>query len=105
VVEAGHRWCVYFAPRIPRRLRAEIERLADGSMSAAEITRAVGATAEHHGLRRPSYQQVRVLVREHRSRPRQPSTVDALLDVAFRVRPPISLLDHLAGNSTPVRRK
>jgi hypothetical protein len=55
---------VYFAPRISRRLRAEIERLADGSQTAAEITRSVGSTAERLGLRRPSYQQVRALVCE-----------------------------------------
>jgi len=96
---------VDFAPRISRRLRAEIERLADRPLTAAEITRSVGTTAEAHGLRRPSYQQVRVLVREHRKRPRRASTADALLDVAFRVRPPIALLDHLAGNDPPGRHK
>jgi len=96
---------VHFAPRISSRLRGEIERLADGSMTAAEITRSVGEKAERLGLPRPSYHQVRVLVREHRGRPRYPSTADVLLDIAFRVRPPISLLDHLAGRSAPVRRK
>jgi hypothetical protein len=96
---------VDFAPRISRRLRREIERLADRSLTAAEITRGVGTTAEALGLRRPSYQQVRVLVREHRGRPKQPSTADVVLDVALRVRPPISMLDHLAGKSPPVKRK
>ena len=96
---------MYFAPRISRRLRVEIERLADGSQTAAEITRSVGSMAEHLGLRRPSYQQVRALVCEHRARPRYPSTADVLLDVAFRVRPPEAIVTHLGGISTPVRRK
>jgi len=94
-----------FAPRISPRLRAEIERLADASLSAAEITRAVGAKAERLGLRRPSYEQVRKLAREHRRRPRPPSTTDVLLDVAFRVRPPNAIVSHLAGTDPPVRRK
>ena len=94
-----------FAPRISPRLRAEIERLAEGSLSAAEITRAVGAKAESLGLRRPSYQCVRKLVREHRSRPRYPSTTDVLLDIAFRARPPDVLLEHLAGTEPPLPRK
>ena len=100
-----HGWTVHFAPRISRRVRAEIERLADRSMTPAEITRSVGITAEALGLRRPSYEQVRALAREHRNRPRRASTADVLLDIAFRVRPPDALLDHLAGTSTPVRRK
>ena len=94
-----------FAPRISRRIRAEIERLADGSQSAAEITRSVGSTAERLGMRRPSYEQVRALVREHRARPRFQSTTDLLLDVAFRVRPPEAIVTHLGGIRTPVRRK
>jgi len=96
---------MYFAPRISRRLRAEIERLAERSLTAAEITRSVGVTAEQLGLRRPSYQQVRTLVCEHRARPRNPSTADVFLDVAFRVRPPDAILEHLAGRSAPIRRK
>ena len=94
-----------FAPRISPRLRAEIERLAEGRLSAAEITRAVGAKAERLGLRRPSYECVRRLVREHRSRPRYPSTTDVLLDIAFRARPPDALLTHVAGTDAPLRRK
>jgi hypothetical protein len=95
----------YFAPRISLRLRAEIERLAAKDLTAAEITRSVGATAERLGFRRPSYQQVRVLVREVRCRPVWETTRDVMLDVAFRVRPPDALLDHLAGISTPARYK
>jgi hypothetical protein len=94
-----------FAPRISYRLRAEIERLAETDLSAAEITRAVGAKAERLGHGRPSYEQVRKLVQEHRGRPRYPSSADVLLDIAFRNRPPDALLKHLAGIETPFRRK
>jgi hypothetical protein len=94
-----------FAPRISPRLRAEIERLADTSKSPAEITRAVGELAGRLRLRRPSYEQVRKLTREHRARPRPPSTAEVLLDVALRVRPPDAVVTHLAGNDPPVHRK
>jgi hypothetical protein len=96
---------VKFAPRISRRLLAEIERLAETPLPAADITRAVGAKAERLGLRRPSYEQVRKLVVDHRNRPRRPSTADVLRDVAFRVRPPEAILDHLAGTDPPKRSK
>jgi hypothetical protein len=66
--------------------------LAEGSLSAAEITRRVGVVAEHLGQRRPSYERIRMLVREVRHRPRPPSTADVLLDIAFRVKPPDALL-------------
>jgi hypothetical protein len=96
---------VDFAPRISPRLRAEIERLADTSANAAEITRRVGELAGRLGLRRPSYEQVRKLAREHRARPRPPSTAEVLLDVALRVRPPDAIVSHLAGTDPPVRPK
>jgi hypothetical protein len=95
---------VKFTARISPQVRIEIERLADGSLSAAEITRRVGALAERLGQRRPSYERVRMLVREVRRRPRTPSTADVLLDIAFRARPPDALLDHLAGLDPPSRR-
>ena len=94
-----------FAPRISPRLRAEIERLGDTALPAADITRAVGERAERLGLRRPSYEQVRKLVVEHRNRPRYPSTTDVLLDVAFRVRAPEAVNQHLAGLTPPKARK
>lgn len=50
------------APRIDERLRRFIAGSA-ASDSAAEITRATGELAWRLGLPRPSYQQVRVLVR------------------------------------------
>jgi hypothetical protein len=98
-------WIGYFAPRISQRLRAEIERLANRPLSAAEITRNVGNTAERLGLRRPSYEQVRVLVRGFQARPVRHTTGQVMLDVVFRVRPVDALLDHQAGISTPGRHK
>ena len=50
------------APRIDRELRFFIAGAAP-SYSPAEITRAAGDLAWRLGLPRPSYQQVRVLVR------------------------------------------
>jgi hypothetical protein len=90
----------FFAPRISLRLRDEIERLAARPYRAAEICRAVGKNAEELGLRRPSYEQVRLLVRESRSRPRRVSTGEVLLDVALRVRPPDAFLKHVSGVHT-----
>ena len=57
---------VEFAPRISDRIRGEIERLVETPLTAAEITRIAGATSEELGFRRPSYQQVRAIVRERR---------------------------------------
>jgi hypothetical protein len=95
---------VKFKARISVQVREEIERLALESRSAAEITRAAGAMAEEFGQRRPSYERVRTIVCEVRRRPRRPSTADVLLDVAFRVRHPNAILEHLAGLSPPLRR-
>jgi hypothetical protein len=86
-----------FAPRIPRRLLDEIERQSRRSVPIAEMNRCVGRAAARMGLYRPSYEQVRVLVhaarRLHRRRGARVSTV--ALDVAFRVRPAVALLDPL----------
>jgi hypothetical protein len=90
----------FFAPRISGRLRDEVDRLATRPYRAAEICRAVGKTAEELGFRRPSYEQVRLLVRESRRRPRRVSTGEVLLDVALRVRPPDAFLKHVSGVHT-----
>src|SRR4026207_1951774 len=60
----------FFAPRIPARLREEIDSLAAQPVRPAEICRAIGEYAEEQGFRRPCYEQVRVLVRAARQRPR-----------------------------------
>jgi hypothetical protein len=91
---------MYFAPRISPRLRNEVERLAAKPHRSAEICREVGETAERLGLRRPSYEQVRAIVRETRRRPTAASTGDVLLDIAFRVRHPDAFIEHVSGVNT-----
>ena len=56
-----------------------------------------GRVAEHLGLCRPSYEQTRVVVHALRAGRRSSGIGEALLDVAFRVRPPDAVLDVLAG--------
>jgi hypothetical protein len=93
-----------FAPRISPRLVEAIVRLDDRRVPIAEVNRRVGEEAERIGLRRPSYQRVRELVHQSRRiRSRRPTTGSVLVDVAFRVRPPIAILDHLAGTDVPYR--
>jgi hypothetical protein len=73
------------APRIDERLRLFIAGAAP-SASAAEITRAAGDLAWRLGLPRPSYQQVRVLVRDAGASPvEDPSAARVALDVAAKV--------------------
>jgi hypothetical protein len=50
------------APRLHPRLVNEIIRLSKSRLTAAEITRRVGAKAMDDRLPRPSYERVRVLV-------------------------------------------
>ena len=85
------------APRIGPTLLAAIERLDDDSVPIAEINRRVGALADGLGIARPSYEQIRVLVHEHRRRGLAPTAGQILLDVAARSRPPEALLDLLEG--------
>ena len=86
-----------FAPRLRPRLLAALVRLDDPRLPIAEINRRLGEEAVRLGFRRPSYERVRVLVHElrrlRRRRRAGPSTSSVLLDVVFRVRPPIALLD------------
>jgi hypothetical protein len=89
------------APRTDVRLVAAIERLDDPVVRIAETNRKVGLVADALGLTRPSYEQVRRLVHEARRRGRRPTTGDVLLDIAFRVRPPTALGEHLAGVLPP----
>jgi hypothetical protein len=77
-----------FAPRISPRLVTVIDRLAKRDLSPAEICRQVGDEAERLGLTRPSYQCVRLLVRENRSRPAGPSTGEALAGIVYPFKPP-----------------
>jgi hypothetical protein len=94
------------APRIDSRLLAALVRLDDRARSIAELNRDLGRVADWLELPRPSYEQVRVLVRAHRRLPIQPGTGEVLLDIAFRARPPEALLDVLSGVGVPdIRRK
>jgi hypothetical protein len=95
----------FFAPRISGRLRDEIDRLASKPFRAAEICRAVGEIADEQGFRRPSYEQVRLLVGQARRRPRRVSTGEVLLDVALRVRPPNAFVQHVSGVHTLYKSK
>ena len=86
------------------RLIAAAERLDERGIPIAETNRRVGALAEDLGLTRPSYEQLRQVIHEARRRGRLPSTGDVLLDIAFRVRPPLVLGDHLTG-TLPQRKR
>jgi len=85
------------APRIGATLLAGIERLDDESVPIAEVYRRVAALASHLNLARPSYEQIRILVHEHRRRGLAPTAGQILLDVALRTRPPQALLGLLEG--------
>ena len=95
----------FFAPRISLRLRDEIERLAAKPDRPAEICRVIGERAEQQGNRRPSYEQVRLLVRQSRRRPHRVSTAKVLLDIAFRVEHPDAFLQHVSGTQTRFKSK
>jgi hypothetical protein len=95
----------FFAPRIPVRLREEIDRLAVQPLRPAEICRAIGEYAEEQGIRRPCYQQVRLLVCDARQRPQRVSTAKVLLDVALRVHHPDAFLQHVSGTQTRFKNK
>jgi hypothetical protein len=85
------------APRIDSRLIAAIAHLDDRHEPIAETNRRIGALAGDLGLARPSYQQVRLLVKDHRCGRLRPTAGQVLLDIALRIRPPELLLDYLAG--------
>lgn len=91
-----------FAPRIPQRLLEALARLDGPGVPIAEINRRLGQEAERLGLRRPSYERIRVLVHQlRRFRRMRPTTTSVLLDVLWRTRPPEALLDRLAGIEVP----
>jgi hypothetical protein len=92
-----------FAPRIDSRLVAAAERLDDPTMPIAETSRRVGLVADELGVIRPSYEQVRLIVNRARSRGRQATSADVLLDIALRSRPPTAFIEHLTGTLPPTR--
>jgi hypothetical protein len=92
------------APSIDGRLRRLTRRLTRRGMAAADIHRAVGQYAQLLGLARPSYQQVRVLVVEHRARlAARRATAELLRDVELNTRPATDLLQLLEGMGSPYR--
>ena len=95
----------FFAPRIPVRLREEIDSLAAQHLRPAEICRAIGEYAEEQGIRRPCYEQVRRLVREARGRPGPSRPAKVLVDVALRVHDPDAVLQHVSGTQTRFKGK
>jgi hypothetical protein len=77
----------------------------DRRVPIAETYRRLGIEADRLGLTRPSYERVRELVHRERSIRRGPSTTSVLVDIAWRVRPPDALLDHLSGVGVPTLRR
>jgi hypothetical protein len=86
-----------FAAEVEGRLRSELERIARDKKPIAEINREIGARAEALGLTRPSYARVRQIVLAVRDTVEIPSWGELLLDVDFRLRSPMILLDKLGG--------
>lgn len=73
------------APRIDSRLLETIATVDDRGEPIAEICRRVGAAADRFGLTRPSYSQLRRLIREHRLREDEAAERRAILaDAATR---------------------
>lgn len=81
------------APRIDSRLIAVIAQVDRPELPIAEAHRRVGRVAEHLGLTRPSYEQVRVVVHLLRASKMDPSAGKILLEVALRARPLAALTD------------
>ena len=93
---------VSLAPRISPRLLKALVRLDDRTLPIAEIYRRLAAEADRLRLTRPSYQRIRVLLHQaRRIRRLRPTTAQVLVEVAFRARPPIAILDHVSGVGVP----
>jgi len=83
------------APTVDARLVAALVRLDRPDEPIAETNRRLGRVAEALGLCRPSYEQVRVIIHEIRASKRAPGVGALLLDLAFRTRAPVVVLDDL----------
>lgn len=77
----------------------------DPSLPIAEINRRVRFAAQLLGLPRPSYEQVRPVVRAKRRGYRAPGVGETLLEISLRAAPPQAIVDVLAGTAPPGRRK
>lgn len=78
------------------RLVAALHRLDNGKIAVAELHRRLGSLAQHLGLAQPSYQCVRLLVRDIRRGRAIPGIGDVLLDIALRNKPPEALIAYLS---------
>jgi len=65
-----------------------LKALSKQAVPFAEINRLAGAAAESMGEARPSYEQVRTIVRELRDEAERPSAVSLMVDYATGVRSP-----------------
>jgi hypothetical protein len=94
-----------FAPRLDPRLHQMLAQIDDPSRPIAETYRRLTARARTLGLFRPSYEHVRRLVRiVRRFRDlRRRDTARVLFEVAYNLKPPTALVDHLldAGPTRP----
>jgi hypothetical protein len=84
---------------VDSRLVAALGRLDDGELSAAELNRRLGAVAERLGLAQPSYQCVRLLLRDLRMGRKRPGVGELLLDIALRTRSPDQILAQLSDRT------
>ena len=76
------------APRISPALLRRLKSLSRRDAPIAEINRLAGAAAEAMGEARPSYEQVRTIVRELRLEAERPTVASLMLDYASGVRSP-----------------
>jgi hypothetical protein len=97
-----------FAPRLDPRLHRELARLDDPETPIAETYRRLAAFARDRHIFRPSYEHARRLVHLIRqlrkaARDRRRATAGALFDIAYNLKPPTALVDHLldAGPYAP----
>jgi len=91
------------APKIDPRLLAALARIDRSDSSIADVHRTLGVVADWLEIPRPSYEQVRVLVKRHRQFPVLPGVGETLLEIAMRSKPPGALLDVLSGTAPPKR--
>jgi hypothetical protein len=82
---------------VDSRLIAALRRLDDGELPVAELNRRLGSVAERLGLAQPSYQCVRLLVRDLRAGRGHPGVGELLLDIALRTRSPDRILAELSN--------
>jgi hypothetical protein len=79
---------MHSSPRIDARLVAALHGFDNGDHPVADLHRNLGIVAEHLGLAQPSYESVRLLVRDLRKHRAVPGIGGVLLDIALRHTPP-----------------